>query len=204
MFSLKSLLVAVAISGLGTAGLIHRTQFWASTMIAMTLGILLFGICRTWYGSSCSAFWGPFALVGGVYLAIVSLQPLADMHYNLPTTQLVVFGLEKLTTPPAGTSPDYVGLQSTTVPVTGGYAAPMVSSYVVPQIAGTPVSRPALFGMATTVYSGDGIAADARAFLLVAQCLWCLLLAAVAGIVCSWTVRRREASRKPALGTDAG
>jgi hypothetical protein len=134
----------------------------------------------------------------------VSLQPLADLHYNLPTTQLVVNGLEKLTASPAGTSPDYVGLQSTTIPVTGGYAAPMVSSYVVPQIAGTPVSRSALFGMATTIYSGDGIAAEARAFLLVAQCLWCLLLAAVAGIACSWTERRREASGKAAIGRDAG
>jgi hypothetical protein len=73
MFSLKSLLFAVAIVGLGTAGLIHRTQLWASAMIALTLGMLLFAVCRAWYGAKGSAFWGPFALVGGAYLTIVSL-----------------------------------------------------------------------------------------------------------------------------------
>jgi hypothetical protein len=83
MFSLKSLLFAVAIAGLGTAGLIHRTQHWASALIAITLGILLLGVCRAWSGSKSTTFWVRFALVGGVYLAIVSLQPLVDLHYNL-------------------------------------------------------------------------------------------------------------------------
>jgi len=42
MFCMKSLLMIVALAALGTAGLIYRTQIWASTLVALTLGVVLF------------------------------------------------------------------------------------------------------------------------------------------------------------------
>jgi hypothetical protein len=89
----------VAVAGLGAAGLIHRTQLWASATVALTLAVLLLAVCRVWFVPQARTFWGPFALTGVVYLAIVSLAPLMELHYNLPTTQLVVFGLEKVQPP---------------------------------------------------------------------------------------------------------
>jgi hypothetical protein len=86
MFSLKSLLVAVAIAGLGSAGLIHRTQLWASAFVGIVLCLLLYAVFRAWFVPGTRAFWGPFAVTSAVYLGIVTLQPLADLHYNLPTT----------------------------------------------------------------------------------------------------------------------
>jgi hypothetical protein len=198
MFSLRALLFAVAIAGLGTAGLIHRTQLWASALVALTLGILLFGVCRAWFGSNCTRFWGPFALVGGVYLGIVSVQPLADLHYNLPTTQLVVYGLDNIQTPQNAPTPPAAN-------VYGGYgAAPgygQTGGYgrmgYGDGTAATTVRYDGitLFRLATSFALSEGFAVEARAFLWVAQCLWCLLLAAVAGVTCSWLVRRRETSR---------
>jgi hypothetical protein len=170
MFSLRALLVGVAIAGLGTAGLIHRTQLWASAFVGITLGLLLFGVCRAWLGSNCTRFWGPFALVGGVYLGIVSLQPLAELHYNLPTTQLVVYGLEKVNAP---------------LPIAGRprTLTEWMSQRSAEESLGfdsvqTEVIRENLFQLATTQTADDATAAEARAFLWVAQCLWCLLLAA--------------------------
>jgi hypothetical protein len=54
--------------------------------------------------------------------------------------------------------------------------------------------KPALvFQMATTQIIGDGFPAEARAFLWVAQCLWTLLLAIVAGMACTWMFRKTAA-----------
>ena len=96
MFSLKSLLFMVAVAAVGAAGLIYRTQFWASTIVGLTLVVLILAGCRTWFSPQFRSFWGPFTATGALYLSIVSLQPLRELHYNLPTTQLVVMGLEKL------------------------------------------------------------------------------------------------------------
>src|SRR5687767_11057244 len=96
MFSLKSLLLIVAVAALGMAGLIHRTQLWASTLLAITLVVVLLAVCRAWFVPKSRAFWGPLAVTGVAYLSIVSLQPLVELHYNLPTTQLVTYALEKL------------------------------------------------------------------------------------------------------------
>jgi hypothetical protein len=53
-----------------------------------------------------------------------------------------------------------------------------------------------LFQMATTRSSGEGVAAEARVFLWVGQCLWCLLLAFAMGLVCSWLFRSAEATTR--------
>jgi hypothetical protein len=277
MFSLKSLLFIVAVAALGAAGLIYRTQWWASALVALTLGVLVLAICRAWFVPAGRTFWGSFALVGALYLVIVSYQPLQELHYNLPTTQVVVFALEKLQkkiplpspgpsvtgyyapsttfyagpattytpgatesdgalkppTPdapqdaPAPTSdspssaPSVVRRRPVEVttrdpvtneatreiqeveevvtpgsPVSGSllgaplipppamaYAAPMYSPAVY-------YNRQTLFEMAINRSFGDGFAAQARAFLWVAQCLWCLLMAFAMGMTCSWLFRR--------------
>ena len=217
MFSLKSLLFIVAVAGMGAAGLIHRTQLWASAMIALTLAVLLLAGCRAWFAPLGRAFWGPFALTGAVYLSIVSLAPLVELHYNLPTTQLVMYGMEKVQTPiNAPTTASAYGS-------TAYYPAAPAVSYYDPAVSGggalvqPPVIVPAypyaatyepsqtglagefrfnrdmLFQMATARSSSEGPAAEARVFLWVAQCLWCLFLAFAMGLVCSWLFRRTEA-----------
>jgi hypothetical protein len=274
MFSLKSLLLMVAVAGLGTAGLIHRTQIWASTLVALTLGVVLFSSYRAWFVPKTRVFWGPFAVTGAVYLSIVSLQPLVELHYNLPTTQLVTYGLEKLQEKAATSAlrppvtgyytpaPSFYAAPTTTytpdvtqsellpsdepgdVPATESSsgsikvirrpvevvtrdpvsnaetrevreveevvaAEPPTSSsttattsapsqvlppavaYSAPVISPVIYSynRQMLFQMASTRNSGDGFAVEARAFLWVAQCLWCLLLSFVMGMTCSWLLR---------------
>jgi hypothetical protein len=215
MFSLKSLLFIVAVAGLGAAGLIHRTQLWASAMVAITLGVLLLAISRAWFAPQGRTFWGPFALTGTVYLAIVSIAPLVELHYNLPTTQVVLYGLEKTQTPinvPTPGAP-YGGTAyySPAVPAVSTYAPAVPGSPAVVQppvyVSATPYGLPSysqpqaglagviqfnrdtLFQMAIARSSGEGVAREARVFLWVAQCLWCLLLAFATGLVCSWLFR---------------
>jgi hypothetical protein len=154
---------------------------------------LLFAVFRAWLIPSVRAYWGPFAVTSAVYVGIVSMQPLVDLHYNLPTTQLVLYGLDKLQqpipTPTAGYATLPTGLPADTNP------APAVISYVVPQtiVGYVNYDRENLFELAITRTSGGGFHTEARSFLWVAQCLWCLLLAALAGMACSWTKRRRGA-----------
>jgi hypothetical protein len=202
MFSLRALLVGVGISGLGAAGLIHRTQLWASAFVGIVLCLLLYAMFRAWLVPAARAFWGPFAVTSAVYLGIVTLQPLVDLHYNLPTTQLVVYGLKELQdareavpAPPAGYgySGGYGGT-SRPVPPYGG----PVSGYVnVLPPATVRYDKGVLFRMAITSTADEGFPAEARSFLWVAQCLWCIYLAAVAGVTCSWLVRRRESAIRP-------
>jgi hypothetical protein len=280
MFSLKSLLFIVAVAGLGAAGLIHRTQLWASAMLALTLAMLLLAICRAWFAPQGRVFWGPFALTGAVYLAIVSLQPLLELHYNLPTTQIVMYGLDKTQTPTWAPSPfpsPYYAPTVSNPPVTiyatpttalpgvayGEYEAvatvqPVDSAGVAPtneptetatppagefrehevvtfdastnterravrlepadgSAAGAPAplgapifagpvmpapastytysySRSMLFQMATSRDYGNDFATEAKTFLWVAQCLWCLFLAFAMGLICSWLFRGAEAT----------
>jgi hypothetical protein len=205
MFSLKSLLFIVAVAGLGAAGLIHRTQLWASAMIALTLSALMLAAFRAWFAPRGRTFWGPFALTGAVYLAIVSLQPLVELHYNLPTTQLVVYGLEKLQTAPVyeASAPPTVAewLETTGPPLPGpGATVPSIApsdgtptvyriSPATTAVPATTYDPVAVFQMAITYEIGDPIAAEARAFLWVAQSVWCLLLAFLMGLVCSWLFR---------------
>ena len=290
MFSLKSLLLIVAVAALGTAGLIHRTQLWASALVAITLGVVLFAACRAWFVPKSRAFWGPFAVTGAGYLAIVSLQPLVELHYNLPTTQLVTYALEKLQDKAATQMPGqpatgfymssgavYAAPTTTWAPdVTQSNEAPNTSTsddlgenprplspapdgssvvrrpveivtqdpvtktekreiqevveVVTPEPSTTPSSltaaapyvppptvaysspyyspasysynRQMLFQMATThVYGGFGsnFASEARAFLWVAQCLWCLLLSFAMGMTCSWLFRSVQSTRSDSL-----
>jgi len=49
--------------------------------------------------------------------------------------------------------------------------------------------RDVLFRMATNYGATQGFSAEARAFLWVAQCLWCLLVAFAMGMTCSWLSR---------------
>jgi hypothetical protein len=205
MFTLKSLLFIVAVAAIGAAGLIYRTQFWASTLVGLTLAVLILAGCRAWFAPQVRAFWGPFTATGALYLAIVSLQPLQELHFNLPTTQLVVFGLDKLQTKftaseaypqLAGSAPTYapVILPGAIVPNSTNPQAPLTFGYSYSSsstLAAQSITfiRPVLFQMATNYNSASGFPIQARAFLWVAQSLWCLLLALVAGLFCSWLFR---------------
>jgi hypothetical protein len=286
MFSLKSLLLIVAVAAIGTAGLIHRTQLWASALLAITLGVVLLAACRAWFVPKTRAFWGPFALTGAVYLAIVSLQPLVELHYNLPTTQLVTYALEKLQDKAATQSPRpavtpyysssasaYAAPTTTFAPDVTQYApsptpapadsgeqfgspaaesggsievrrpvevvtqdpvtnsekretqevvevwpdpsaaqsgmtvaAPSVPPptvfYAAPVYSPVSYNRQMIFQMATTLgYGGYGnnFASEARAFLCVAQCLWCLLVSFAMGMTCSWLFRSVQSTRLDSL-----
>jgi hypothetical protein len=281
MFSLKSLLLIVGVAALGAAGLVARTQFWASALVALTLGFIALGSCRAWLSQENRRFWGPFAATAAVYLAIVSFRSLHELHYQLPTTQAIAYALEKLQEKPPITAPGssgagpvagyYVssasptGVGSTTYfpgatpsdvgppatsqgdsngepssaaadttgptvikrpvevvtwdaatqqekrevreveevvtpgPVAGSgptiaaaapqvitstYAAPAYSWYAYPSY-----DRRALFQIGAGAVDAGDFAAEARAFLWVAQCLWCLILGFAAGIICTWCVR---------------
>jgi hypothetical protein len=220
MFSLKSLLFIVAVAGWGAAGLIHRTQPWASAMVALTLAVLLLAVSRAWFAPQGRTFWGPFALTGAVYLAIVSLAPLVELHYNLPTTQVVMYGMETIQTPINVPTPAYAygyyaapptvstyapAVTPATPPVVlpnppaYGSASGYASVYTSPQAGMAGVirfNRDTLFQMAIARSSSEGVAAETRVFLWVAQCLWCLLLAFAMGLVCSWLFRGADATAR--------
>jgi hypothetical protein len=136
MFSLKSLLFMVTLAALGAAGLVYRNDLWASAIVAITLGLLLFAGSYAWFGPKARTFWGPFALTGTAYLAIVSLQPLQELHYNLPTTQLVTYALQKLQTPTPVSSAGYYMSSGVTY-----YATPSSGYAPVPSEAPTWVSQ---------------------------------------------------------------
>jgi hypothetical protein len=193
MFSLKSLFMGVSIAGLGAAGLIHRTQFWASAVVGVTVCLCLIAVFRTWFVTGDRAFWGPFAVTSAVYLGIVSLPPLAGLHFNLPTTQLVLYGLDELQHATPTLSVGYA-TPPAIIPAVGD-ADPTVLSHTMPAalIGYINYDRENLFELAITRPSAGGFHTEARSFLCVAQCLWCLLLAALFGMMCSWMASRHDA-----------
>jgi hypothetical protein len=133
-------------------------------------------------------------VTSAVYLGIVSLPPLAGLHFNLPTTQLVVYGMEKIpitevfyaSTPSANA---YGGNGGSVNYGATGYGTTSSAT-----LTGTiQLEGIMLFSLATTFTYGQGPGAEVRVFLWVAQCLWCLLLSALAGMACSWVGPRRAA-----------
>lgn len=186
MFSLRSLFVGISIAAVGIAGLVYRTQAWASAMVGLTLGILAYAVIRGWLAPANTSFWRTFAVIGGTYYAIVGLEPLRGMHFNLPSTQLALLVLEKVQEPIADPSGDTFSF-STDEPESVDFVAPSDSG------ATATLNRRELFVVAKKPdsFAIPG-AAESSAFIWIAECLWCLTLGLVAGLASSWVSRRKK------------
>ena len=69
-FSLRSILLAVALAALGTAALVNASQAWLCAIASLSLAVLLTGVTLALNTKgSLRAFWIGFLTWGPLYLA---------------------------------------------------------------------------------------------------------------------------------------
>jgi hypothetical protein len=88
-FSLTGLLLATAVIALGAAAIVHRTSLWTNLVVTLALAITVGCTITAWASPARRSFCLPFAIVAGVYLSIIYLEPLAPLEKQLITSRLV-------------------------------------------------------------------------------------------------------------------
>jgi hypothetical protein len=96
MFSLRTLLIAIAVAALGIAAIVNRTPLWASAFVTLTIALILAATVLAILRPTHRAFWAPTAIVGIAYTLTVYCDPLRDLHYQLLSTQITINGWEWL------------------------------------------------------------------------------------------------------------
>jgi len=88
MFSLRTMLLAVMVAAICAAGFVYRTPMWASIVVTMALGFLVFGLAAIYFLPEKRAFFVPACLAGIVYGAAAFCQPLG-LQAGLTTNRLL-------------------------------------------------------------------------------------------------------------------
>lgn len=204
-FSLRNLLIAVAVVAIGMAALLNANCWWSSLLWGATLATLFFaGLATLLRREVPRAFWGGVLLAGGLYLlllmysvqhsssnwsvtpentSITCYAPLS--HEQLVTTRLTHWGYSLL---PAAKTMQYLPLATTT----------MGAGSVSPGGSGSFGSGVGGFGGGGG-FGGTGMAMannpsylDITAFTEVGQALWTLLFAWLGGLVAAKLYRTRQ------------
>jgi hypothetical protein len=180
-FSLRTLLLFVAAASLALAAMRSANYAWASGAVTVTVLMLLASIAL----AACSrgerrSYWIGFAICGGGYLlATTSLSNIfaPELMVKLATSQSVVFLGEKF-----HPHSDYEQAEK---------AAAAANPY--PAYSSPPRALlPSQVLKDWNTYAEGGYKATAINFLLIGQCLWAMVLAALGG-----TLARFAASRAP-------
>jgi hypothetical protein len=88
-FSVITLLLSTAVVALGAAAVVHRTSLWTNLVVSLVVAITVGSTITAWASPTRRPFCLPFAIVAGVYLATIYLEPLAPLEKQLITTRLV-------------------------------------------------------------------------------------------------------------------
>jgi hypothetical protein len=95
--SIGSVLILIALSGVGFAALGHPSPWWSAALFTVVLAVLLFSLLAVLYRRhACRAFWTGFALFGCPYL-VMNFVPFC-YHEVRPhlVTSIVIDRLEEL------------------------------------------------------------------------------------------------------------
>jgi hypothetical protein len=90
MFSLRTLLIAIAVAALGIAAIINRTPIWASAFVTLTFFLVLASALLAILRPGTRMFWTPVAIVGLSYTLIIYSDWCENLHYRLVTTQATI------------------------------------------------------------------------------------------------------------------
>lgn len=177
-FSLRALLVLVAVVAIGCFALITANELWLTLVFSLVVGLLLFAlVAAVAFDGNNRAFWLSFALVGWAFFWIAEFSPHAS---PLVTTKLTIL-LHDLVR-----STENAPAQEPTIAIAQPYATP-VQPYNPPQIAGQPGT---LFVAPTPIT----VKPDFNKFLPIANCLWTVLLAFGGGLLGRYLYARRRAA----------
>ncbi|MEX2142818.1 MAG: hypothetical protein WD894_26415 [Pirellulales bacterium] len=88
-FSITTLLLATAVTALGSAAVVHRTSLWTNLVVTLAYAITLGCTITAWAAPIRRTFCVPFAIVAWVYLATIYLDPLAPLEKQLLTSRLI-------------------------------------------------------------------------------------------------------------------
>jgi hypothetical protein len=204
-FSLRSLLVAVAVVAIGTTALLNANTWWASGLFAAEILLLFFAGIEVIFRRGQSAFWIGYLLAGSLYLLVLMTSFTNELgsplHYRtLPTTNVIVWvyswlpdsaKMSHLTAPaaPGGGSGSMAGMMP------GGIygSGPPGSIYSAPPGIG---GMPGMMGMAVTLNPSY---VDLTLFIQIGHAIFAVCLAWLGGTVAHWRYGKREA-RSPANG----
>jgi hypothetical protein len=172
MFSLRTLLIAIAVAALGIAAIVNRTPLWASAFVTLTVALILAATVLAILRPCQRAFWMPVAIVGLGYTGIIYIDLLQDLHHLLVTTRLTAAGWRWLHRDAIESTADARSVPQPDDP----FADPTPGEYT-----GAEVVRDA---RRWHNYNEEH-AAKLRSYYWSAQSLWTLMLAFGSGLV-SW------------------
>ncbi len=88
MFSLKTMLLAVVVAAIIAAACVYRTPAWAGVVVAMALGLLIYGLSAIYLAPSKRSFFVPACIAGAVY-GLAAFCQLLGFQEGLPTNRLL-------------------------------------------------------------------------------------------------------------------
>jgi hypothetical protein len=201
-FSLRNLLVAVAVVAVGTAALLNANEWWASLLWGAALSILVFaGLVALFRREAQRAFWSGYVVAGSFYLLLLMFGN--GTFLPLITTKVIAWGYSFLPdakksqymlapAPPAGGNGGVgmggiggggPGMPSMMSGMGGGGMSPPVGGK-----GGMPGGG---MGMVATLNSSY---VDQNEFMKVGNALWMLILSWLSGIVALGLYRTRGTS----------
>jgi len=169
VFSLRTLLIVIAVSAVGIVGLTTRNAWWASVMSTLTWALVAATIvaaivCR----GRTRLFAAGFAVAAGLYLAMIFVTLFEPFSGTLVSSRVVSFGWKALDVP----RPQGIGSYITLIEDMESRAIP------VPLGAGNDEQR--------------AYQIELRSFFIVGHCLWALFFGCLGALFASYAGRERS------------
>jgi hypothetical protein len=187
MFSLRTLLIAVAIAAIGAVGLTTRNVWWASVMSTLTLVALLVAVVMAIKGNGPTRSTAlTFSVCVGTYLGI-TLSGLFDIYASSLLTSRLLTNVWNAT----GEEP----------PQSLGPNSSLIEELASEELALTRVNLSILgFGGIAEVRT---YFLQIRAFYVVGHCLWALLFGFLGACLATYLHRRANPPAPTATGASA-
>jgi hypothetical protein len=168
-FSIQGLFALIAVAAVFMGALTYRTPLWASIVVTVTLGVFTVPTCRLLLNRSPRAFTLGFCLTGWLYLAVVFIPFLSEVHRSLLTTRCLGYVWESLK----------VGERSAGFIEIGGVRFQDLDGQLAVEAAIAPFQP----------IHGDYYS-ELRSYFYVGECLSAIVLATLTGVVASYGARR--------------
>ncbi|HZL86941.1 MAG TPA: hypothetical protein VFB96_01080 [Pirellulaceae bacterium] len=206
-FSIRTLLVAVAIAAVGVAALLNANLWWEAATWLVALGLVGSGILLSVYRQGEQrAFWLGFVIFGSLYLAVLFSTAIIGSHYELAPSQLLQLAYRSVIpaerqsqyVPPAGSagSPVPTVAYSYTVLAATANTSAYVPAQPVPVTGPSITGPPGLLPMPQPLMPNPNFVPIEK-FVSIGQSLWLLLAAALGGKLCQWICRTQSPPRSP-------
>ena len=84
-FSIRTLLLVVAVASVAAAAILRHSSVWASVMVTLHLGFCIVGALMVWLRPDRRLFWAPFCLVAWPFFFLA----LVDSRFTRISTELI-------------------------------------------------------------------------------------------------------------------